>query len=297
MITEQVTRDVLRRVALVMVTFESEATVREGLDPLPLDQLAAAVVIDNASSDQSAAIARDAGATVLVRSTNSGFGAAVDEGLTMAKPSEYALVLNPDAAIATQDLVTLVAHLDAHPRCGMVAPRLYRAGAPLRSAGRQATLATELRLVAPRVLARRLPDRRYAETYAQTGPAGYVEGACVLVRRAAVEHVGGFGPGWFLFYEELDLARRLRRAKLTADLCAEARAEHRVAVSRAATPLAGRPLLFGAARAYLERWHGPAAAAAFRVVANSTWWVQQRRGLLTDDERRLLRAGVRGPRG
>ena len=297
MITGQVTREALQRVALVMVTFESEATVREGLDALPLDQLASAVVIDNASSDHSAAVARDAGATVRVRPTNSGFGAAVDEGLRMATPSEYALVLNPDAAITAADLVTLVAYLDAHPRCGMVAPRLYSDGAPLRSAGRQATLATELRLVSPRVLARRLPDRRFEETYAETGPAGYVEGACVLLRRAAVEAIGGFGPGWFLFYEELDLARRLRRAGLTADLCAEARAEHRVAVSRASTPLAGRPLLFGAARAYLDRWHGPAAATAFRVVANGTWWVQRRRGLLTDDERRLLRAGQRGPRG
>jgi GT2 family glycosyltransferase len=294
MITGQVTREAFRRVALVMVTFESGATVREGLDALPLDQLAAAVVIDNASSDHSASIARDAGATVRTRSSNSGFGAAVDEGLAMAGPSEYALVLNPDATIAAEDLVTLVAYLDAHPRCGMVAPRLYRDGDPLRSAGREATLATELRMVTPRALARRLPDRRYDETYARTGPTGYVEGACVLVRRAAVETVGGFGPGWFLFYEELDLARRLRRAGLTADLCAEARAEHRVAVSRAATPLGGRPLLFGAARAYLERWHGPAAATVFRMVANSTWWVQRRRGLLTDDERRLLRAGLRG---
>jgi GT2 family glycosyltransferase len=296
MITGQVT-DALGRVALVMVTFESAQTLRHGLDALPLDRLAAALVVDNASADASVDAAREAGATVVARTDNAGFGAAVDEGLELAAPSEYALILNPDARIAPADLATLVAYLDAHPTCAMVAPRLYRDGTPLPSAGRMASLATELRLASPRVLALRLPERRHPAGFDTTGPVDYVEGACVVIRRAAVTEAGGFGPGWFLFYEELDLARRLRKAGYTVDLCAGAAADHAVAVSRGAVPMDGRPLLFAGTNAYLRKWHGPVAAAAFRLTARATWWLQWRRGLLSDDHRRLLRRGLGGDRG
>jgi N-acetylglucosaminyl-diphospho-decaprenol L-rhamnosyltransferase len=278
------------------VTFESATTVDAALTSLPLDRLAGAVVVDNASNDASAAQAEAAGAHVVRLDTNVGFGAGVDAAIAAAPPADHVLVLNPDAAITSDDLATLVAYLDRHPSCALVGPRMSRDGEPLTSAGRPATLATELRLVTPAPLSRRLPDRRFRPAYATTGPVGYVEGACVVVRRAALDAVGGFGPGWFLFYEELDLAQRFRRAGWTVDLCAEAQAKHAVAVSRRSSDLGAMPHLFAGTTRYLRRWHGRPAAAAFSGGARATWWWRASRGRLPAPDRRLLARAVRDAR-
>lgn len=275
-----------------MVTFESAATVADALRALPLDRLASVVVVDNASTDDSAPVAEAAGATVDRSPRNLGFGAGVDRAIAASPATPYVLVLNPDAAIETDDLARLVRYLDGHPSCALVGPQLRSAGRPITSAGREATLWTELRLVAPAPLARRLPDRRQPATDASSGPVGYVEGACVLVRRAALEAVGGFGPGWFLFYEELDLARRFRRAGYTVDLCADASAEHGVAVSRRSTALGAKPYLVGSAARYLARWHGRRAAVTFSTVARVTWWLRERRGALAPGDRQHLLTGL-----
>jgi GT2 family glycosyltransferase len=275
-----------------MVTFESAATVAAALAALPLDEVAAVHVIDNASVDDSAAIAEAAGAAVDRSPHNLGFGAGVDRAISATPPTPYVLVLNPDAAIGADDLARLVRYLDEHPRCALVGPRLSSAGRLLTSAGREGSLWTELRLVAPAPLARRLPDRRHEPSYDASGPVGYVEGACVLLRRSALEAAGGFGPGWFLFYEELDLAHRFRRLGFTVDLCTDAAAEHGVAVSRGSTALGAKPYLVGAAAQYLERWHGRRAARTFMTVAKITWWVRSQRGSLPAEDRRLLLQGL-----
>src|SRR5258705_203526 len=80
------------------------------------------------------------------------------------------------------------------------------------------------------------------------------------------------GARYFLFYEELDLAGRLRRHGFTVDLCPTARCEHVRAASRAAVPLQGRAHLVRSAVVYLERWHGGPAAHAYRAVARLHFW-------------------------
>ena len=253
----------LAPVGVVVVSYRSEATIAAALDALPVADLAAVVVVDNASGDASAALARRHGATVVENPTNVGFGAACNRALPLLGPAEYVLFLNPDAVIGEADLVALTQYLDANPRCAMVAPRLFRNGEPLTSAGSLATVRTEIRLVAPAPIARRICPRRFEPDYDATGPVGYVEGACFLARRNALAMVGGFDERFFLFYEELDLARRFAMLGFTADLCASASAEHLVAASRSTEPDRGHAHLVRSAELYLRKWHGRLAARLF----------------------------------
>lgn len=277
----------MSRVAVVIVSYRSAAHLGRLLPRLPVAALAAVIVVDNASDDESVAVARSApGVTVVTNSTNVGFGRACNVGARSAPASADLLFLNPDAEIAASDLVELVGVLDEHSRCGLVGPRVFHGSEPLTSSGDEATVATELRMFAPKFIADLLPDRRHAPDRPRDGEVAYVEGACMLVRRAAFDAVGGFDPAYFLFFEELDLGNRLRRAGWTVRTAAHVRAEHETAASRATTPDNARPALVESTVRYLSRWRGRRAAWTYATVVRGLWCVRVVRGQLTRQQRR-----------
>lgn len=291
--------DPLRRVAVVIVSYRSAEHLARLLPELPRHRLAAVVVVDNDSGDGSVEVARSVdGVHVVAHGANVGFGAGCNLG-EVASPADADLVLflNPDASIAAADLERLVGHLDRHPSCALVGPRVFRGDEPLPSAGGEAGVRTELRRFAPLFVARRLPERRLPAAYDVTGPVTYVEGACMLVRRAVFREVGRFDPAYFLFFEELDLARRLRAAGWSVELVADARAEHAVAASRATAPDRARPALVESTVRYLERRHGRSRAAWFVLLARVCWWIRVRRGQLSPDERRSYLVAARRATG
>lgn len=268
----------LQRVGVVIVAYASASTLTTCLRALPVDDLHGVVVVDNASPDDSATIAATVPGVQVVRlPDNRGFGGGCNAGVAALGDAELVLFLNPDAVIEQDQLRLLIDHLDQHERCAVAAPRLYRQGQPLSSAGGDAGLATELRTVVPTQLARLFPERRLPPSYAVTGPVGYVEGACFLVRRQALEQVGGFDEAFFLFFEELDLARRLRRQGRTVDLVAAAGAEHLRAVSRKTLADGGRSHLLASTVIYLQR-RGAWRARAFLAIAPVCWSLRARLG-------------------
>jgi len=251
------------------------------------------VVVDNASDDDSVAIAEAIpGVTVIANSANVGFGRACNVGASLAPPTADLLFLNPDARIDPVELGRLAATLDAHPECGLVAPRLFRGATALTSSGDSASVLTELRAFAPRFLALRLPDRRHPPDTSRDGDVAYVEGACMLVRRTAFDNVSGFDPDFFLFFEELDLGNRLRHAGWSVRTASDIRAEHEVAASRASTPDNARPALVESTVRYLVKWHGRRRALAYVALVRMLWRVRVLRNQLGSEEQAAYRRAV-----
>jgi GT2 family glycosyltransferase len=263
----------LSEVGVVIVTHNSRRDVEGALLSLPLDELAQVVVVDNGSNDGTADHVEQLHlpSVRVLRQANVGFGGGCNTGAA-AVGARYVLFLNPDARITPGSLRALVDYLAQTPRCALVAPRMRSDGVPLHSAGDTAALASELRFVVPHRLSLLLPERRYPPSYDVTGPVGVVEGACMLVVADRLREVGGFDERYFLFFEEHDLARRLRSAGYEVHLRADASAEHAVGASRAARPLAGRTDYVISAVRYL-RDHESRRAAAFYSVVAWTWWV------------------------
>ena len=276
----------LHDVGVVIVTYASAGTIEATLRALPVDRLGAVVVVDNASPDDSATVARQAGALV-VEQENLGFGAGNNRGNAELE-TELVLFLNPDAVLHADDLEQLVEHLDTHPRCAVVGPRVLSGGQPTYSAGRLPTLASELRPLLPDPLSRVGPKRRLSPEYAVSGPVGYVEGACFLVRRAALAEVGGFDEGYFLYCEELELAQRLHRRGWQVHLCAEAKVEHAMGASTSGTEFGGSPHLVRSQVRYLRRWHGERAARTWVRAARASWALRARTGRLDPNRGRAL---------
>jgi GT2 family glycosyltransferase len=202
------------------------------------------VVIDNASSDHSVEVARaNRNTTVVANTRNVGFGLACNQGIAIARAigSEHVLFLNPDARLAPDALAALRNALETSPRHAIAGPDLrFPDGRPQPSRRRFPNLATLLvestplqwrgggidgsagwPLIEPVI-------RRYqcADLADVSGTVDWISGACLLTRVTALAAVGGFDPAFFLYFEETDLAHRLRKSGWTCTYTPEARVFH-----------------------------------------------------------------------
>lgn len=165
---------------------------------------------------------------VLRLEENAGFGAAVNRGIAAAG-GELVLVLNNDAWLDRGCLAALAARMEREPRLAWVAPRLfYPDGRPQMVWAPDQGLWGE---TLQRLRSRLEPGGpRHVgwlpRLLARLGGPGWYTGACMLLRRSAFEEVGGFDPGFFLYFEDADLGRRLRAAGWELALEPSARAFH-----------------------------------------------------------------------
>jgi GT2 family glycosyltransferase len=172
------------------------------------------IVVDNASTDGTAQVVRERFPGVqLVEQENRGLAAGWNAGMERAT-GRYFLILNADAWLTDGALPALVAFADEHPEAAVVGPRLLNPDGSLQRSVRGFPtlwrLATEylfLRKLAP---GSRLLNGFYAGGFAhdEVREAEFVMGACLLVRREAVEQVGPLDESFFLFSEETDWCYR-----------------------------------------------------------------------------------------
>jgi GT2 family glycosyltransferase len=174
--------------------------------------------------------------TILQGHANIGYGAANNLALH-GTGADYQLVLNPDIELAPGSLVNAVRWLDRRPDIGAIAPAVAdTGGAPLYLCRRYpAVLDLALRGFAPgfvRALFRRRLDRYELRDRIDPAANAPVEGipllsgACMLVRRRAIDATGGFDPDFFLYFEDYDWSVRLNRVTRTAYLPAMRAVHH-----------------------------------------------------------------------
>jgi len=237
------------------------------------------VVVDNASDDGSAdMVAREFPAVRLMRrSANDGFAVGVNAGVA-ASAMPFALVLNPDTEVAPPAVARLADTLTAHPRAGAVGGLLVdvanrpQAGFTVRRFPTLALFLVDLLLV-DEIWPGNPATRRYL--YSDLDLDGDVPvdvdqpaAACLLVRRAAFDAVGGFDegfrPAWF---EDVDFCRRLRSAGWRILLEPRARVIHEGGVSmRALGHVAFSRIWYRNLLRYVRKHHGAAGHALVRLA-------------------------------
>ncbi len=187
-----------------------------------------AIVVDNASGDGSVEKIRAAvpQVEVLVNESNLGFAGGVNAGITraMADGFSYILVLNNDIEVDPAALGLLLYAAEARPRAGILSPLiLYAEGGRVWFAG------SYRRRFLPGVS---LPGyRRHRSFSSQVFAADYVTGCAMLLRREMLEQVGLLDSTYFMYWDDLDLCERARRAGWQILVAPEAVIHHRVSAS------------------------------------------------------------------
>jgi GT2 family glycosyltransferase len=238
---------------------------------------AASVVVDNASTDGSAAAIQEAypQATVIRQEKNVGFGRANNAGLD-ATDSEFVLLLNPDVILNEGCVATLTEFLVTHRDAGAAGPRLERPDGRLDLAARRAFPSPQSAFFRLTGLSRIFPNNARLNRYnlgnvsAETSheiDAGTA--ACLLVRRSAIDKVGFFDPDFFMYGEDLDLCYRLRGGGWKIYFVPGATAVH---VKGASTRQATSQMLYEFHRA-MWIFHRKHYAASTPAVVNGFIWL------------------------
>lgn len=232
------------KLSVVIVNWNTAGPLRRALRSLtPIAGIEwEPIVIDNQSSDDSVAMVRREFPQVrlLANADNRGFGRACNQGFAVAS-GDYILLLNPDAELMPGAISTLLSYLEARPEVGMVGPTLFHEdGATQYSACRSPSLLTEayewlgLRGAFPRH--RGLGRLYYGYANERAFACDWLVGACLLVRREALQAVGGFDERYWLYAEELDWCRRFREGGWPVHFVPAARVRHLGGASSAQHP-------------------------------------------------------------
>jgi N-acetylglucosaminyl-diphospho-decaprenol L-rhamnosyltransferase len=173
------------------------------------------VVVDNVSVDGTVEAVRASfpQVRVLANASNVGFAAANNQGAA-ATVGRYALFLNPDTEVKPGALEHLVAFADRHPDASATTCRLEnRDGTLQQSCFHFPSLRMAFYGFFPLVPMDSVANGRYpVETFGRVFEPEHVLGACLMVRRDALERIGGWDEHFFMYFEETDLCYRLHKA-------------------------------------------------------------------------------------
>lgn len=245
------------------------------------------VVLDNASEDGSAEAVRERFPDVrlIAQSHRAGFGANHNT-VIRATTGRYVYVLNEDTTAGDWGFEALTTYLDAHPRVAALGPRLvYPDGRLQDSAWRFPTpLVSMLGLVSLGRLG--VTQSRGAAPRA----VDWVMGAAVVLRREALDEVGLFDEGFFLYSEEVDLQRRLRRAGWEVHYFPLVSVVHHESQFSADIPERRINEMWRSRHRYWQKHHSGAGA---RIAALATGAQYAARAALSPVARRDPRLGAR----
>jgi len=202
--------------AVVIVSYNTCELLRACLLTVIAAKPHQVIVVDNASTDDSAAMVRtEFPQIILIENTiNHGYGAAANQGIDCCT-SPYVLLLNSDTLLEPDALTQLSRYFMQHSHAAIVGPRLVhedgtlqRSCFPFPSPGAvwfgESFLSVVLSAV-PLLHDCYLPT--WSHHVARQVP--WVLGAALAIRRDVFAAIGGFDESFFMYFEEVDLCYRL----------------------------------------------------------------------------------------
>jgi GT2 family glycosyltransferase len=277
-------------VSIVLVSWNTRELLLGCLDSLPaaIGALRADIwVVDNGSSDGSVAAARSWSrpamvgpaiqAHVVENTRNVGFAAANNQAIVSCF-GRYILLLNSDTVALPGSIERLVRFADARPAAGVVGAMLLN---PDNSF--QGSFANFPSLHSELLSATGIGSRLFGRWYPNDGPrrsqvarrVDYVQGACMLARRTAVDRVGLLDENYFMYNEETDWCLRMRRAGWETWYAPDAQIVHYGGQSTRQVRHAMVQALYRSKVRFFRKHYGPTHAAilqaAFVVVLRAKW--------------------------
>ena len=229
--------------SVVVVTYNSRPHIAECLRSLDRARAGLAMevfVVDNASADGTLDEVRASApwARIVEMGDNCGYARAVNRGIRESV-GEFVVALNPDLTVAADAFAVLHRWMREHPGCGIAGPRLVDSDGRAEFSGRAFPTPTAFLFNRYSLATRLWPGNPWTRRYLLSDwdrstdrTVDWLSGACMFVRRAAIEAVGGMDETYFMFNEDVDWCHAMKLGGWTVDFVAGASVMHRVGSSR-----------------------------------------------------------------
>ncbi len=227
----------MAKISLAVVTFNNAALIQACLSSILAQPEAVQVyIVDNASEDKTVNVLKtlpDIDRVRLIENkTNVGFGAGHNQVIACVD-SEYHVLCNPDIVVNADTLKILAAYMDNNPDIGLVCPRFNYADGRLQANNHRLPTVFDLALrrLAPKRLKKCLEKRMNRYLMLDVGydlpcDVPFVSGAFMFCRTAVLRQVGGFDTRYFLYFEDVDLCRKVQLAGFRTAYCPDASVVH-----------------------------------------------------------------------
>lgn len=176
-------------------------------------------VVDNGSSDDSLGRIREAfpGVNLIRNEDNLGFARANNQAVKRSR-GRYVLLLNPDTILRAKALERMVHFMDKYPRAGAVGAKLLDPEGTIQLSCRCFPSYRTALFNRYSLLTKLLPSNKFSREYlmadwghSSAREVDWVSGACLMVRREALEEVGLLDERFFMYVEDVDWCYRAKQ--------------------------------------------------------------------------------------
>lgn len=177
------------------------------------------IVVDNNSKDNLDQLLKESFPQVrfIQSPKNIGMGGGNNLGIKEAN-GEYVLILNPDIHLFRDSIKTMIEHLESRPEIGLIAPKLLNPDKSLQhTCYRWHNFWTPIyrrTALSQFSFARRELRRFLMEDWdhSTAQEVDWIQGSCFLLPKKVIDQVGHFDDKFFMYFEDTDLCRRIKKA-------------------------------------------------------------------------------------
>jgi GT2 family glycosyltransferase len=235
----------VKDVAAIIINKNTRGFLRDCLETLLAQDYAGKMsiwVVDNASDDGSPqmVLSEFPGVNLVWNKSNVGYARACNQGIK-ATSEPCVMIMNSDTTLSRDTVTVLTGYLDRNPRAGVVAPLLRNTDGSLQYSCRDFPSISTAFVHAFLGLfrgdnARSASYKKMSWDHEQECDVPWVSGAFMALRREALDEIGGFDEGYFMYVEDVDLCWRMWRASWSVGYVPEGEVYHHIGMSSRAVP-------------------------------------------------------------
>lgn len=165
------------------------------------------IVVDNASTDNTVELLKKLKVKLIPNSRNIGFSAACNLGAQKAV-GDYLLFLNSDMELVDKSFLKMLKFLQNHPKVGAIGPKfLYPDHSPQASVFPPQTIKNAFK----QFWLNQKCFSKYTPKNKNPTPVWAISGGALLIKKSLFQKISGWNEKYFIYFEDLDLCRSLRR--------------------------------------------------------------------------------------
>lgn len=198
-------------ISIIIVTYNNKKTIKSCIDSvLKYTPGCEIIVVDNASKDNTVKLVKRYKQKVMVVKSNTNLGFSKGNNLGVRYTTcEYLVFLNPDTEVEEKEAFTKMKDvLEKNKNFGLIGPRfVYPDGSSQYTVRNMPTISAAFKQY---ILKVKGAYDFYDPNCVDLCEVESVVGACMIIKKDIFLKVGGFDEKYFLYYEDLDLCRKIR---------------------------------------------------------------------------------------